>query len=79
MNPVTKNYPITPATIARIRAAAVAEDINLTQDSGTINKSGVTASYELKGDNLAVTLLSKPFFISSDTFFNKLEDTLQLV
>lgn len=79
MEPVTKNYRVNSALVGAIRARAAAEGVNLSQDVGSINKSGITASYELKDNNLAVTLLSKPFFLSSDTIFEKLEETLGLV
>lgn len=79
MEPVAKNYPVNSTVIARIRAKAASEGVNLSQDVGTLNKSGITASYELKDNNLAVTLLSKPFFVSTGTFFEKLEETLGLV
>lgn len=79
MEPVTKNYPVNPSIVARIRAKAAIEGVNLSQDVGTLNKSGIIASYELKDNNLAVTLLSKPFFVSTGTFFEKLEETLGLV
>jgi hypothetical protein len=78
MTPITKDYPVTPADIARIKDAASTEGIDLSRATGTINKDGVTASYILLVDTLSVTLLSKPFFLSTDTFFEKLEATLKL-
>lgn len=78
MTPSTKTYSITSEALANIRALASSSGLDLAADEGTIHKDGVTASYVVQGGELAVTLLSKPFFLSIDAFFSKLEATLKL-
>jgi hypothetical protein len=51
---------------AKARQLAETEGIALTGNSGTISKSGVTASYAYENGLLTVTILNKPFFVSTE-------------
>ena len=59
--------PLTPEQFAAKAAQLKSQQgIELAGHEGKISKSGVTASYLYKDGVLAVQILEKPFFVSTD-------------
>ena len=59
--------PMTPEEfIAMTRQLEQKEGITLSGKQGTITKMGVTASYAYDGKILTVTILDKPFFVTTE-------------
>ena len=58
--------PLTPEQFARkTTEIEQQEGIKISGNEGTISKSGVTARYAYDGANLEVTVLEKPFVVST--------------
>ncbi len=59
--------PLTPEQFAAKRQQLQAEQgITLEGDEGKISKMGVTAGYQYADGQLKVTILDKPFFVTTD-------------
>ena len=59
--------PLTPEQFAAKRQQLQTEQgITLEGDEGKISKMGVTAGYQYADGELRVTILDKPFFVSTD-------------
>jgi hypothetical protein len=59
--------PLTPAEFAATAAKLERQqDITLSGPEGKITKMGVTAGYKYENGVLTVTILDKPFFVTTD-------------
>lgn len=64
---------MTPQMFAAKAAQLKAEEgIDLTVNAGTVEKSGVKASYTYDGATLTVTILSKPWLVTTGYCENKM-------
>lgn len=69
--------PLTPDRFAALAAELQQKHgIALTGDQGTLTKSGVTASYVYAAEVLTVTILEKPFFVSTQFCEDQLKSFL---
>ena len=55
----------------------VEEGLELSGNTGTLSKSGVTAQYSYDGQYLSVTITHKPFLVSERYCESKLTEWLQ--
>ncbi len=58
--------PLTEAEFASLAVKAEQQGMPLTGNEGKITKMGVTAGYQYADGLLRVTILDKPFFVSTD-------------
>ncbi len=58
--------PLTPDQFAALAVKAEQQGMPLTGDEGKITKMGVTAGYQYAEGVLRVTILDKPFFVTTD-------------
>ena len=58
--------PLTPDQFAALAAKAEQQGMPLTGDEGKITKMGVTAGYQYAEGLLRVTILDKPFFVTTE-------------
>ncbi len=59
---------------AKAKKLAETQGIALSGNEGRISKSGVTASYLYQDGKLMVSILEKPFFVSTDYCEEQLRD-----
>ncbi len=68
-------FPMSPEEFAaKAKKLAETQGIALTGNQGTISKSGVKAGYLYEAGKLTVTILEKPFFVSTDYCEEQLRD-----
>ena len=59
--------PLTPDQyLATSKLLEEKQGIALTGDEGKITKMGVTAGYKYADDTLSITILDKPFFVTTE-------------
>ena len=68
--------PLTPEQLTALSAKYQSEGIAITSNEGKITKMGVTASYIYKDGVLSVTILEKPFFVSTEFCEEQLKKAL---
>jgi hypothetical protein len=72
--------PLTPDEFAALAVKAQQEQgITLTGDEGKITKMGVTAGYQYAEGLLRVTILEKPFFVTTEYCEEQLTKALKAV
>ena len=60
------SIPLTPEEFAAVAIKATEQDIDLSGTEGKITKMGVTAGWQYAEGMLRVTILEKPFFVSTE-------------
>lgn len=68
--------PLTAEQFAAKARRLAEEGLPLPGPSGTLSKSGVKAAYEYAAGLLKVTILEKPFFLSTEHCEQQLRDWL---
>jgi hypothetical protein len=68
--------PLTPEQLTALAEKYKGEGIAISSNEGKITKMGVTASYVYKDGVLSVTILEKPFFVSTEFCEEQLKKAL---